>query len=222
MLISLHMPKTAGTSFRLALEERFGERVLFDYGSDKPLITSPKQESERLRLRKEVVAKWPRLKNQYDVIHGHFRADKYMVAGDKPRIATFLREPAARALSFYRHFMRNPEPNTPLAVRAREQKMDFPTFAEQPEVVNFYALFLDGVAVEEFAFIGITERYAESLALFNRMFETELAVKAANKAPDQQAVPDLPEPLFRANALVYERGLRHFDRLYKEYFPGGQ
>lgn len=216
------MPKTAGTSFRFALQESFGERVLFDYGNDKPLITSPEQEAERLAHRRDIVGKWPQLKHRYDIIHGHFRADKYMVEGDKPKIATFLREPAARALSFYRHFMRHPEPTTPLAIRAREQKMDFRTFAEQPEVVNFYALFLDGVAVEDFSFIGITERYVESVSLFNRMFETQLQVKAVNQAPEQQPVPDLPEPLIRANALVYERGLRHFDRLYKEYFPGGQ
>lgn len=221
MLISVHIPKTAGTSFRLALEEHYGERILFDYGDDRPLTDTPEQERIRQESRRETRRRWPEITQRYDAIHGHFRADKYLFARDGLRIATFFREPAARTLSFYRHFMRHPDTTAPLAERARAENMDFQAFARQPEVISFYRLFLDGLTPRDFDFVGITERYDQSIALFNRMFETSLTIMEANRAPGQEPVPALPESITGPNARIYEDALRRFDELYRQYFPGG-
>ena len=40
MLISVHMPKTAGLSFRATLEEHFGDGFSYDY-ADYPLAHKP-------------------------------------------------------------------------------------------------------------------------------------------------------------------------------------
>ena len=74
MLISLHLPKTGGTSFRASLREMFGSRLLEDY-CDLPLNTRP------LRRKSHALIQCFALRHQrfpeFDCIHGHFLPLKY-------------------------------------------------------------------------------------------------------------------------------------------------
>ena len=49
-IVSVHIPKTAGWSFRTGLLSAFGERLLLDY-SDRPLDGTPSARWRRLRAR---------------------------------------------------------------------------------------------------------------------------------------------------------------------------
>ena len=49
-IISVHIPKTAGSSFLAGLQSVFGERLLLDY-SDRPLDGTPSARWRRLRTR---------------------------------------------------------------------------------------------------------------------------------------------------------------------------
>lgn len=102
-LVSLHLPKTAGTSFGLALAEHFGAAFWPDY--DFPAMQVP-------RIRRElgtIAAGW-RLRAQMPqsvrCVHGHFLPLKYRIAlGRHADFAVWLREPVDRLLSHY-HFWR--------------------------------------------------------------------------------------------------------------------
>lgn len=216
LLISVHIPKTAGTSLRFALQEAYGIRFLTDYKDDRPLVNGIEVERERLRVREDIQRFWPEIKSRYDVVHGHFRADKYLFDRDNIRLATFFREPISRTFSLY-HQVQRPTPDR----QAPPAAPPYEVFASRPEMVYYYELYLDKLQPEDFDFVGITERYAESIALFNRMFDKELDVKELNKAGGEREIPELPDAFHRPNIIVYEKALRRFDTLYKEYFPGG-
>ncbi len=71
MLISVHIPKSAGTTFRNLLQHHFGCRLYLDYG-DRPLAPN-----YRWRMFKK---RWQQGKNEnatlstYESVHGHFVA----------------------------------------------------------------------------------------------------------------------------------------------------
>lgn len=222
MILSVHIPKTAGTSLRQGFAAAYGDRLMLDYDNDRPLSTGVPQAWRRWRHRRAVRRRWPALVARYAVIHGHFQATKYAFAGGSARFACFLRDPATQGPSLYAHFKRHPDPANTLSQKLVRADWSLETFLRQPEVAGLYDLFLDGVPLEAFAFVGITERYAESIALFNRIFEADVPVAAANTAPEPLSVETRGlEGASTANGRIYQKGLRRFDALYRRYFPGG-
>jgi len=94
--VFVHVPKTAGTSFRTAMEDSFGlEAMAFDYGPDSPK-TSPLvrdlvyREDNPERLWSELQAGGVR------ILSGHVRAERYVRYCDPENIMVFLRDPIQR------------------------------------------------------------------------------------------------------------------------------
>ena len=83
MLVSLHMPKTGGLSFRATLEEHFGGRFAHDY-ADYPLAHPP-EERQRMALESSPMLNSRELAGK-ECIHGHFLPVKYwsLVLAAKP------------------------------------------------------------------------------------------------------------------------------------------
>lgn len=171
MIISVHLPKTAGTSFAAALEGRFGERLRRDYG-DLPINTPPAK-----RHRAALEAGLRIASDDYsgvDCIHGHFLPAKYLLLADsrEVRFVTWLRDPVERVVSHYEYWRRSYDPATaaPLHRRVVEEDWSLERFCLGPELRNLYGQFLWGFPVGNFAFLGVTERYDEDLATFGRRF----------------------------------------------------
>lgn len=167
MLISSHIPKTAGTTLRRDLTEAYGGRVFWDYG-DAPEVDGPEvRETERVR-REHIFAQRERLAREYDAIHGHIRADKYRPIFPDARLAIFLRDPYQHAYSSYANARRETRYHHP------GQKI---FLDRQMSIVDMIAAFPDHQTVylgefplEAFDAVGIVERYDESLALYERVF----------------------------------------------------
>jgi len=91
-LVSLHIPKTAGTSFRNILKEVYGSSHV-----------------ARLDIRRNIevdgrIFKGSGLKKGVQVVHGHFSFRKLTDNFDIPSgcpVVTWLREPAERVISNY-------------------------------------------------------------------------------------------------------------------------
>lgn len=165
LLVSLHLPKTAGTSFAEALRASAGDGYRSDY-ADLPM------QHGAFRRRRDAVrgglALRGRLPAGVTCVHGHFLALKYRiaVAGRPARFITWMRDPVERLASHYAFWRRDydgRDPAQPLRNRMLREDWSLERFALGPELRNVYAQYLWGVGLQRFAFVGITEHYASEL-----------------------------------------------------------
>ena len=90
-IISVHIPKTAGSSFQAGLASVFGERLLLDY-DDRPLDGTLKARFRRARKSLAFSMRGrERFIVDYDAVHGHFIASKYSALGEQGALCAFFR-----------------------------------------------------------------------------------------------------------------------------------
>jgi hypothetical protein len=170
MIISVHIPKTAGTSFREELAKVFGTRVLWDYG-DWTETDTPEAREHDERLRCDMLADIDALAAHYDAIHGHFTARKYLGIFPTTTLVTMLRDPFQQAMSAYAHAERSPLHNPadphPAHVAFREQRMTAVDLIEM--IPNHQSIYLAGLPLEAFAMVGLAENYEQTVALFEAL-----------------------------------------------------
>lgn len=171
MIISVHLPKTAGSSFGMALEEHFGNALLKDY-SDFPINTPVFERN--LHALQASIDNAERDFSQVSCIQGHFLPLKYLLLADKVdvKFITWIRDPVERLASHYWYWKRSYDPSTSLALHKQlvEENWSLERFCLGPEMKNFYWQFLWGFALERFDFVGIAEHYAEDFAYFTKAF----------------------------------------------------
>jgi len=182
MLVSVHLPKTAGSSFALALQYSFGARLLRDY-SDLPINTPP-LERNRSAL-EQCLANERRDFGAIECIHGHFLPIKYLQLSFQRRVSfvTWMRHPVERMISHYHFWRRVSETNRLPSLHRRfvQENWSLERFCLGPELRNLYFQFLFGFPLENFSFIGITELYEEDHAHFSRNFlKTPAGVERVN------------------------------------------
>ncbi|HTV73666.1 MAG TPA: hypothetical protein VME66_08195 [Candidatus Acidoferrales bacterium] len=169
MLLSIHVPKTAGNSFREALLRTFGARVFTDYGDwagfNLPEVNARRQARETaMRTRRD------ELLASYDVIHGHFIADKYLGLFPEAEFIAFFRDPYQQAIAHYHFVKRNPQRPHPEARIVQERQMSLTEYLEWDAFHNHQSQFLGSLSIEDLAFVGLSERYEQSLDLFAHTF----------------------------------------------------
>lgn len=135
------MPKTAGTSFRAALEREYGDdlaAVYDDVGVDG---------------------------RAYRAVHGHFAPSRFWSAGRGASLVMWLRDPADRIASYY-DFWRSSEPHgNPNHDEFLASGMTLTEFAAWPPIrTEFEADYVAGLSPADLDFVGITERYDADLA----------------------------------------------------------
>ena len=194
MLISLHLPKTAGTRFRSLLESHFAGRLLADY-ADAPLHeTVAARRLHAVRGGADLLLRPCRLQN-VDAVHGHFLAIKYSLlpGGRDWRRVTWLRDPVERLASHYFYWRRSYEPGEsgPLHRRMMEEDWSLERFCLGPELRNIYQQFLWGVPLARFDFVGITEHFDDDIDDFARLILGTTNFTAID--PDSSAVNANPE-----------------------------
>lgn len=172
LIVSLHLPKTAGTSFAQALRGAFGDACRTEY-VDQPM-QYPRW-NRRLRALAGALAAYRRLPPAPACVHGHFLPLKYRLAtGRQPvRFITWLRDPVERIASHYHFWKRDydgADPSQPLRNRMLAEDWCFERFALGPEMRDLYHEYLWRFDPARFDFIGITEHYADDLERFARQF----------------------------------------------------
>lgn len=171
MIVSVHVPKCAGTSFKRVLNEICGARIWYNYGT----IFS------RDQARPELVP--PGTK----VIHGHFLADAFDGLFPGRRLVTWVRHPVERVVSNYHHFLRSPDMRDDCCRALHERKLDLRQFADLEWMRNEACRYLANKPVEDFQFVGITDQFNASIRHFCRVlgFRDVLRFPYENVNPDR-------------------------------------
>ena len=160
-LISVHIPKCAGTSFSTILARIYGKSYLGEH-EDQPM--------DPAMLFQKDFATW---KDEQDrkpaapgirCIHGHFWAGKYDKQAPDAKRITWLRHPIKRLVSHYYFWLTKPELPHSLHKYFIENKLSLVEFAQLPQLRNIMqSIFLRDRTLDEFDFVGIQEHFQEDL-----------------------------------------------------------
>lgn len=159
-LILIHVPKTCGTAFRRALQARLGpDRVICAYPPTEPVTSQIVQDT----VHAGAPEKLPDAMRATDalVFTGHFSYNQYaaLLAPFSTRWCVFFRDPVQRILSEHAHRQRH-----------QGMEMSIEDFVSDQRYTNMQSRLVRGLDLEDFAFVGISERYPDSLRLFERQF----------------------------------------------------
>jgi hypothetical protein len=213
MLLILHIPKTAGTSLRVSLQEKYGlPRLAMDYWGQSEhtssIVHHHLYQSNASLGTKELVQNLRA--TGYQAIIGHFPLSKYGEFFLPSEVIAFVREPLVRSCSEYLH-------------KRRHHKFEgtFSEFIEDPRNQNVQAKMLNGYHQENF--IGITERYVDSLIILNKRFGLQIKERKANRAPRgggmrffkglNRKIVDRYRALNQQDIVLYRESLNRLEKL---------
>lgn len=170
-LVFVHIPKTAGTSFRNALENKLGNvKVAMDYGlqyeGTSQCVKNYFKHGDAYEFYQQFTEK------EYEVLSGHFNVGKYINLFSAQSTVTFLRDPVKRVISEYSHFKRHFDYQGSLE--------DFYTWDRNR---NFQSRKIGNIPRQALGLVGLTERYDESLELVEDRFGIKLPFAKANIDP---------------------------------------
>ena len=170
-LISVHIPKTAGTSFRNTLKAVYGEEAVVRLDVD---VIGGK---EILRVNQAAYTD-KTLPKQARVIHGHFcpgeLSDRFTLPQEH-QIITWLRDPVDRVASNYYYLAKRlaeelDEVGKNLNILSKMQRTLL-EYAEDELNRNRISKFLHGTPLEQLAFVGIQEYYTEDLQVLAKLLK---------------------------------------------------
>jgi hypothetical protein len=189
MILSLHVPKAGGNSFRQLLQKEFGERVMLDYG-DWAGFKVP-EALERCRIRTlQMRSRRNELLEKYDIIHGHFVADKYLGLFPKEDFVAFFRDPYQQAVSHYCFLVRNPQREHLEERMLHEAKMTLHDYLSWDAFHDHQRQYLGSLSIDDLAMVGLSEEFYRSVELFNSTFGCRLRGESfLNVNPDHQGAP---------------------------------
>ena len=221
MIISLHVPKTGGETFKLALETAFGPRMLSDYGDMVGFISD-----DILRHREKRAAamreKRDEIEQRHDIIHGHFIADKYRGLFRTEQYVAFFRDPMQQAISLYKYLQRQPLRKNPTIRDVQGADVTFLDFLERETVTNSQTELVGSAPLESFAMVALAEEYERGVALFNATFGCRVEItESVNVDPDRvgprhpltAAEREAVQNHRRADIELYQRAKQKFNRL---------
>ena len=223
LIISIHIPKTGGTTFVDVLRKCAEEVLYLDYGPEGLAPTALFRRGKRLTAPFDSIIEDLELLRGRSVIHGHFAPKKYRGRFPNATYVTWLRDPAERVVSHYLYWQRSYLPTDARWEQVVMQKMSLEQFARLDFARDVYFRWFSPLGVEGFDFVGIMEEYDRSLELFRRLVcpDIQLDTTLRNYNPNRRGNfydlgPELRRKILELNqrdAYIYLDGVRRFRNL---------
>lgn len=194
-LISIHVPKAAGTSFKGVLEHLYRGSMLPIYHNELNKKIWNKEKVE--------------IPQKYRAIQGHFPATQQLLESfPNAKVISWVRHPLNRLISYYHYWLKRPRHNNPNHDRFMSEKPSLVEFSSwdymQGELNSYFQ-----IPIEKFDYIGVVENYDES---FKRMSEI-LGWPSVNQIKTNVGrYPELQIP--RKEILEIEKNLKDDIELY--------
>lgn len=207
-LLSYHLPKTAGTSLYLALEQAYGNQHIqrvYDHDDIAELL-----------LGKPV---WVPQKTQ--VMHGHFRPNpKHAKIYPSAKRIIWVRDPINWCWSTFKHYLwqKNGKvyayiDKAYLSKKQWDKNDLFLALLNDPEfdrVRLYFSKYNKHIEPDFFDFVGKSEDYENELNRLGDLLNKEFSVQKANKNPNREALKTPRETLYPYFKSQYQ--------FIKEYF----
>jgi predicted SAM-dependent methyltransferase len=167
-VLSVHVPKTAGSTFKKLLIQVYSPSCVYldyqDFSHSANLNSIP---------------------SDTKVIHGHFPIQKYSDHFSDANKITWLRHPISRLISHYFYGRSLPQDEVPFDMST----LGIIDFAELPWMQNHMTLHLEGVNLADFCFVGIQEFFVEDLTTLKTLLnwpDVQLTRENQNGQPGYQ------------------------------------
>lgn len=179
-LISMHIPKTAGTSFQKILEAQYPNKALlrldFEFSrtnENVPLLIARNDTDQRFL---DQLIHSGKLPDHVKAIHGHFTLpdiQQLLTFSPNVRLITWIREPLERVVSNYNYLsevLRTEIQDKLLAQRLMKRlKRSVFEYASLPVNVKKYQVYLGGQKLDAFDFVGLTDFFDQDVADLAKM-----------------------------------------------------
>lgn len=169
-IILYHVPKTAGTTFFIALVQVYGAEKIAGYFNERIVL------SEGVDLK------------TIKAIQGHVPARKYFRPG-KAKEIIWLRNPIKRLISLYCYWLSTPpaEDGNNHHNYLRENNLNIVEFAKIPEIRNEMSTYIGGRNLTDFYFVGIQDFFKDDLKDLAKMLNWQgfhITYENKNKHPN--------------------------------------
>ena len=189
-LISVHVPKTAGSTFGNFLTTIYGvDRVFKDY-DDYPMNPLSRFNVDRDGWRESAEGQVRGIGPEFRAVHGHFVIEKYRDVFPEARRVAWVRHPAAWVISLYYFWKNGPKSHDhkthPLIRRLHNEDLSLLEFAEDESIRDHVSrVFLGGLPPESYDFLGVQEHFNDDLPdLIRLMGWPELPAGFENRSPE--------------------------------------
>lgn len=195
MIISVHIPKTAGMAFRTVLQSIYGNNIYYDYETNykftDPFKNTPKEAFFKIYGQAKMFLRGHySLKLDDKCIHGHFAADKYDYIFPGSKKITWVRDPVERVISQYYYWQRHPDRASFVCNALLREKYSLIDFASLDAIRNYQSKFLRGQSVDDFTCVGIQEYFDESMKQILKCLEVDMHLEnqflSKNKNPNKK------------------------------------
>jgi hypothetical protein len=162
----VHIPKTAGTSFRSGVEDKYN--VISDYGINSERTSKKLKEEIYAQLNPYALKTILHNKTSY-WLFGHVPLQKYIDFVPVQNTVSFVRSPLKQVVSHYNHF-----------VSHYDFQGNLEDFIKKAGVLNVQHRLLAFLPAGLIGCLGITEEYEDSLLMLNHHLQTKFSIKTIN------------------------------------------